>query len=75
MSKIERKWWFSGPVSGLAVYLSFVLLAAAGMPIARYGPYQWLVFFICFVGIKRTLSVLTWLILLCAAPALVKAKA
>jgi hypothetical protein len=75
MSEIERKWWFTGPVAGVAVYLAITLLAAAGVPIAHYGAYQWMVFFLCFVGIKRTLSLLIWLVLLCAAPKLVKSRA
>lgn len=74
MSEIERKWWFLGPVTGIAVYLSFTLLGAAGLTIARYGAYQWMVFFLCFVGIKRTLSLLTWFVLLFTAPSLVGSR-
>lgn len=75
MSEIERKWWYLGPVTGVAVYLAITLLAAAGVPIARYGAYQWMVFFLCFAGIKRTLSLPIWLLLLCAAPKLAKGRA
>lgn len=75
MSEIERKWWFSVPIAGIAAFLAVMLLAAAGLPIARNDAYQWLVFFLCFVGIKRTLSLLVWLVLLCAAPQRVKGRA
>jgi hypothetical protein len=72
MSTLERKWWFVGPISGVAVWLSFQLIVQAGMVIATLSISQWLVCCLCFFGIQRALSFAGWLIFLVVAPDLAK---
>lgn len=68
-SKLERKWWFVGPVTAVAALLANMLTAAAGL-LQPFNSAQWLLYLLAFVGIQRSLSFVTWLLVLGVAPAL-----
>ena len=72
MSSLERKWWFVAPVAGVSVWLTMQLIALAGMPTGSLSASQWLVAFLCFVGIQRCVSFATWLGFLAVAPDLAR---
>lgn len=56
MSKLEKQWWFVGPVSFVTAVTTISLLMSAGIwPIA--GAAQWLVSMICTFFTYRVLSV------------------
>lgn len=66
-SKLERKWWFSLPITALAGFLTVYIMADAG--IARhYNFSQWVLYLLCFAGLQRGLSFVAWLIVLSVSP-------
>lgn len=67
MSKLEKKWWFAAPVTFISAILTILLLNGAGVWPAS-GAAQWAVYFLCFVGLQRSVAFLGWLAFLVAAP-------
>lgn len=67
MSKLEKKWWFAGPVAGISAVLAILLMQGAGLWMPQ-GAAQWLVYLLCFVGIQRSVALVGWLLFLIAAP-------
>lgn len=67
-SRLERKWWFSVPVSLLAFFLTEFVMHCAGI-LHPYNFAQWTLYFTCFVGLQRSLSFAGWLLVLCLSPA------
>lgn len=67
LTGLGRKWWFVGSLSGLSGLLSFPVLQAAGLGSPENWA-QWLLYFLCFSGIWKCLSVLGWFAVLLLAP-------
>lgn len=72
-STLERKWWFAGPVTGVAALLASMLAGAAGLQ-QPFSAAQWLLYLLAFFGIQRSLSFAGWLLALWLAPASAGAK-
>lgn len=72
-STLERKWWFAGPVTGLAAILAIMLAGAAGLQ-QPFSAAQWLLYLLAFFGIQRSLSFAGWLLALWLAPAYVTSQ-
>jgi hypothetical protein len=68
MTKLERKWWFAGPVATLAVIVTRYLMDSVGIQ-HRIGWAELAIFILCVVGLQRTFSVLGWLLVLFLSPA------
>ncbi|MYM38012.1 hypothetical protein [Duganella qianjiadongensis] len=66
-SKLERKWWFAGPVTAVAALLANLLTGAAGL-MQPFNSAQWLLYLLAFVAIQRSLSFAAWLLVLGVAP-------
>lgn len=71
MTRLERKWWFSGPAAALAVTAATYLMNSAGIA-HPYNVAQWLLFWICIAGLQRVFVFLGWLAMLCVSPATIK---
>lgn len=67
MSRFEKTWWFAAAAGGASAFCTVSLLQLAGQSMPD-GWAQWLVYFICFFGIWRGITFVTWLALLLAAP-------
>ena len=74
MSELEKKWWFSLPVSMLTVMSTIGLLHAAGFPPFQYGAAHWAVWFLCFMGLQRCFAFLGWLAVLVVSPRTIPAE-
>lgn len=72
-SKLERKWWFQIPVIALALILTAYLIYAAGFP-NTYSFARWMLYSLSFIGLKRAISFIGWLLVLCLSPADVVAE-
>ena len=68
MTKLERKWWFAGPVATLAVIITRYLMDSVGLQ-HQYGFAQMTIFILCVVGLQRAFSLLGWLVVLFLSPA------
>ena len=66
-SKLERTWWFSAPINGLACLATFYVLNNAQVP-RPYHFFQWVLYALCFVGFARGLSLTGWLLVVILAP-------
>ena len=66
-SRLEQKWWFALPVAALSVVLTQQCMRGAGIA-SPYNFSQWLLYFLCFVGLQRAFSFAGWLLLLGFAP-------
>lgn len=71
MTKLERKWWLSGPAAVLAVAATTYLLIHAGIA-QPYNAAQWVLYCICIAGLQRVFVFLGWLAVLCVSPATIK---
>ena len=71
MTRLERKWWFSGPAAILAVAATTYLLNRAGIA-QPYNAAQWVLFCICTAGLQRMFLFLGWLAVLWVSPATIK---
>jgi len=67
-SKLERKWWFQLPVSGLAAFLTVYFMDSAAIS-RPYNFSQWVLYIFCFAGLQRGLSFAAWLVVLGLSPA------
>ncbi|MFP5390973.1 MAG: hypothetical protein ACLGI6_05425 [Gammaproteobacteria bacterium] len=67
-SRLERNGWYVGLTSVLSALLTVPLLKYAGVPDSG-GQARFIVFFFCFAGIQRALSLLGWLLVMLVAPA------
>lgn len=72
MSELEKKWWFSAVVGALAALTTVFLMSAAGLFPFEYTVAQWVVWFLCFVGLRRCFSFLGWLTVLIVSPRTIK---
>lgn len=68
MTKLERKWWFAGPVATLAVIITQYLMDSVGI-LHQRGLAQMTIFILCVVGLQRAFSLLGWLLVLFLSPA------
>jgi hypothetical protein len=68
MTKLERKWWFAGPVATLAVIITQYLMNSVGI-LHQHGLAQMAIFILCVVGLQRAFSLLGWLLVLFLSPA------
>ena len=66
-SKLERKWWFALPVGALAAILTLHFVSSAGIE-HPYNFSQWVLYFLCFTGLQRGLSFVSWLLVLGLSP-------
>lgn len=74
MSELEKKWWFVLVVGFLTFLSTIGLLYAAGMPPFEYSPAQWVVWFLCYMGLQRCFSFVGWLAVLVISPKTIKAE-
>ncbi len=74
MSSLERKWWIVGPATGLAVYLSFVLVRTAGVSMAGLGFSQFTVFLLCVLSLSRIIDLVGAWAVAATIPAIASAK-
>jgi uncharacterized membrane protein len=78
MSKLERKWWFSGLCAVVAALGAFLLFQAAGysLPFGVDGTLaQYLVFILCVLCLQRLVSLTLWLLVLLFAPSVARGEA
>lgn len=66
-SKLERKWWFAGPVAALTAILTWGLMTGAGID-QLHNFSQWALYFLSFVVLHRGISCLVWFVVVCLAP-------
>ena len=69
MSKLEKKWWFLGPVYAIGYLLTKWLLADAGA--TNMNVAYWILLFAGSYAFGRTISFVIWLALLTFAPKVV----
>lgn len=68
MTRLERKWWFAGPVAMLAVIMTRYLMDSVGIQ-HQVGFAQMAIFILCVAGLQRAFSLLGWLLVLFLSPA------
>lgn len=67
MKNVERKWWYVAASAFLSTVITISLLRAAGIW-PTTGVAQWIVYFICFVGVWRCIGFVSWFVILFTTP-------
>ena len=69
MSALEKKWWFSLPVTLLSLLLTLFITSHAGLPLpGNFNGAQWILYLVLALGLQRCFSFLGWLLVLFVSP-------